>query len=342
MRKISIVAGLLCTAMAVATPAFANGLIVSANGFAQIGVNDDGSLDASTSAGFVGIGYKFTGQGGRTGFNDALTPGCPCEDWGVSYNGATGGSVGQNLGNFGIAVGLSSAGTSNNSSAGPTATFTSNTSMSGIGVTQAFSIGTETASGALFKDTVTLTNNTGAAITNLRFGRAMDWDVPPTEFAEYVTIKGTGTTTSLKRSTDNGFANANPLTAIADGGITAPINADFTDNGPADHGALFVFDFGGLADGASYSFDIFYGAGANETDALALLGAISPELYSLGQSSSGGVRNDLPTFVFAFRGVGGSIVVPPVGVPEPLTLSLFGAGALGAFGAMRRRKAKAA
>ena len=319
----------------------ASGLIIAPNGTTQIGINDDGSLDASTSAGFVGLGYNFTGQGGRTGFQDALTPGCACEAWGVSANGTAGGQVGDVTGNQNITVHASSS----------TATsFTSNTELStlpGLTVTQTFSLSNQNASGALFKDSITIHNGTGSAISDLEYARAMDWDVPPTEFNEYVTFVGTGTTADLLRSTDNGFANANPLTAISDGGIDGPINSDGT-TGPDDHGALFVFGFGGLADGADRTFNILYGAAGNEAGALSLLSAVSPELYNLGQSSSGpgGARNpDFPTFIFAFNGVGGKVVVPPSGTPEPATwgLMLLGFGGLGAtLRANRRRQALAA
>ncbi len=321
----------LALTTALSSGAFAEALIVSPNGFAQIGINDDGSLDANTSAGLVGIGYKFTGQGGRTGFQDALTPGCACEAWGVSANGI-GGQVGQTTGNQNITVLPSSTAAS---------TFTSNTALgtlSGLTITQVFSLGTETATGALFKNQVTIHNGTGANVTDLRYARAMDWDVPPTEFSEFVTMRGTTTTTSLLHSTDNGFANANPLTAINDPGIIGPIDADGT-TGPSDHGSLFVFGFGDLLADTDFTFNIFYGAGANGADALALLGAISPELYSLGQSTSaGGAATGLPTYVFAFNGVGGSVVIPPPsGVPAPATLWLIGAGLLG-FAAKRRRR----
>jgi hypothetical protein len=303
--------GLLATAP---TQVLANGIIVAPNGFTQIGINDNGSLDANSFKGLIGIGYNFTGQGSRTGFQDALTPGCPCESWGISGNGL-GGAVGPANGNQNIGVNNSSAGTSTNTSAAAaTASFVSNTflnTLPGLTVTQSFSVSAQSGTGGLFKDTVTIHNGTAATINDVRYTRAMDWDVPPTEFAEFVTHKGTTTTASLLRSTDDGFANANPITAVTNTGIVGPINADGT-TGPADHGSLFVFGFGNLAAGADKTFNIFYGAGANEADALTLLSLISPELYSLGQSSLGGSRRpDLPTFIFAFNGVGGSIIVPP-------------------------------
>jgi type IV pilus assembly protein PilY1 len=326
----------LCTA-GLSGQAMASGLLYSDNGTVRVGINDDGSIDADTVDGTIGVGYNFTGQGGRTGFQDALTPGCYCEAWGVSGNGL-GGQVGRANGNQNITVGASSS----------TATsFTSNTSLStlpGLSVSQVFSLSNENASGALFKNVVTLTNTTGSTITDLRYARAMDWDVPPTEFSEYVTFKGVGSTTSLLRATDNGFANANPLSAVLDGGIIGPIDADGT-TGPADHGSLFVFGFGDLAAGEEYTFNIFYGAAGNEAGALSLLSAISPELYSLGQSNlEGRRRSDLPTYIFAFNGVGGSVVVPPPneGVPEPSNWAMLIAGFGAVGGSMRYRKAKTA
>lgn len=330
MRKflIAAVAALILPAAAHAQ------LIVSANGTTQIGINDGGELDRSgTAAGFVGLGYNFTGQGGRTGFQDALTPGCPCEAWGVAANG-TSGYIGQSVGNSNIVVGAPVAGVNS---------FTSNTSLAtlpGLSITQTYERSAETADGALFKATVVLHNGTGAAITDLRYARAMDWDVPPTEFSEYTTFVGTGTTTTLLRSTDNGFSNADPLTAVFDGGIVGPINSDGV-TGPADHGSLFVFGFGGLAAGADYTFNIFYGAAANEASAVSLLSLVAPELYTLGESNFGGVRrSDFPTFAFAFKGVGGSVVTPTV--PEPATWAMMIMGFGFAGTAIRRRRAQAA
>lgn len=318
----AVVAGMISTA------ASASQILVTANGQVRIGINDSGELNV----GSTGIGYNFSGQGGRLGFQDALSPGCPCESWGVSANGL-GGQVGQNTGNQNISI------------LAPTSapgSFTSNTALAtvpGLTITQKFSISNETATGGLFRAQVTLTNTTGATMTDVRYARAMDWDVPPTEFSEYVTHVGTGTTSTLLRSTDNGFANANPISAVFDTGIVATPNTDGDQGGASDHGSLFVFGLGNLDPGESYTLSIFYGAGANEADALALLGAVSPELYSFGQSNGGsGPAEGLPTFIFAFAGVGGSVVVPPTGVPEPATLGLFGIGLLGLSAVARRRR----
>jgi type IV pilus assembly protein PilY1 len=177
-------------------------------------------------------------------------------------------------------------------------------------------------------------------VTGVQYARAMDWDVPPTEFAEYVTHAGVsiGGTSNLLRATDNGFADADPTSAIFDGGIAAVPNTNGDQGGVDDHGSLFVFGFPDLDDGESVTFQIYYGAGANRADALALVGAAGVELYSFGQSSGctsspGTSRcDDLPTYIFAFSGVG----LPPV-VPAPAALGLFGLGLLGLGLAKRRR-----
>jgi len=326
--------------MGFSSVASAQGYLISPNGQVQIGIVATGNLDVSgTPGGFVGIGYNFTGQGGRTGFQDALTPGCPCEGWGVAGNGA-GNSVGQAFGNSGISL------------VSQTQTATSFTSVttaagSGLTVTQVFTLGTQTATGALFQDQVTITNSTGATVTGVQYGRAMDWDVPPSEFREAVTHGGVGTTASLVHSTDDGFANADPITAVTNGGLNGTPNTNGY-QGIQDHGSLFVFGFGDLADGASKTFNIFYGAGIDTADAFKLLSNISPELYSIGQSTVfdpttfGYVADPTaPTFVFAFNGVGGAVIVPPedpTGVPAPAGLGLFGMALLG-FAAVRRLRA---
>src|SRR5439155_7167868 len=114
-----------------------------------------------------------------------------------------------------------------------------------------------------------------------RYRRAMDWDVEPTAFSEFVTIDP-GTATNLLFDSDNGFASANPL--------AGPSSLDFTgaavDNGPDDHGALIDFGFPTLAPGESRTFAIYYGAAGTESEALSAVQAVGAEAYSLGQPST--------------------------------------------------------
>jgi len=309
-----------------------------------LGVNDDGSLNTdpniTSNAGATGLSYQF---GGATAsdWRDATAPGCLCEGWGVSVNGTVSGYAnvdtdgGPNNLTFGAATAVTGS---------TVTTTTSLTSLPGLVVKQAYQPSTN-APGALFRDHVTITNTTGAAVSDVKYVRVMDWDVPPTEFDEFVTIKGTASTALLEESGDNGFNSANPLATYSN--ILGCFNVDCEASGPEDHGAYFRFNFGSIADGASYEFDIFYGAAGGKAAAIAAIAAESIELYSLGQSNSGGsADNDAPTFIFGFAGVGGKPIEcglpghPPceVTVPDPATLALFGL-TLAGLGFSRRRKA---
>ena len=290
-----------------------------------LGVKDLGHLNTTTdnvvvNASATGLAGKIDGE-----WQDATSPGCLCEGWGVAVNGTTsgyanvaGGTAGLTLDSF----------TSTSSTATSAVRLTS---LPGLSVTHEYA---PSASSDLFEVTVSIANNTGAAVSDTTYRRVMDWDVPPTEFSEYVTIGGTATTSLLKASGDNGFLTSNPLFA-SNYTISCPATSDFEDCGPADHGAVFDFDFGTLEDGETYTFKTFYGASTTESGALAALGEVGAELFSFGQSVGGEGTGEPLTFIFAFSGVGGSVVVPPPSsVPEPGTLGLLMAGLIG-FGARK-------
>jgi hypothetical protein len=296
----------------------ANAQAVLTNGAVSIGVQQLGALGGG------GVGISFSGVG------DGITPGCLCEGWGASANGVAGWSANDNGGNANVSL-------ASFSSTATTATSVVNVGgAAGLQVSQAYS---PSSSSALFQNRVTLTNTTGAAISDVRYSRSMDWDIPPTTFREDVTIQGVGAT-NLIFSNDNGFATPNPLAnpGALMGGTT---NVNFTDVGAGDHGAFFTFAFGSLAAGASIAFDIFYGAAPTETDALAALGTVGAEVYSFGQNSTTAETTGAPaTYIFAFAGVGGTPVSGPV--PEPETYAMMGMGLLGMAAAARRRRNKQA
>ncbi|WP_375772986.1 DUF5011 domain-containing protein [Archangium gephyra] len=300
----------------VAAQGIAGPAIIS-NGVVQLGVNANGALNVpgdvpstgSSSTTTVGVRYLPTG-------GEATAPGCLCEGWGVA-DAATGVTGWANLaqgGQFNMVV----------ESFDSTATEAKSVVRVGgdIRVTHEFMPSPKTPN--LYQVLVTIENVSDITLADVRYTRAMDWDISPNTFSEYVTIQGTATATNLRYANDNGFLSTDPL------GSRYPIlgEGDFVDRGPSDHGALFDFQFGSVAPGGKVKFKIFYGAAGTESAAYDALVAAKAEVYSFGQSNwdgtgdytsswgvpegTYGMTTGAPhTFIFAFGDVGG-IELPPV------------------------------
>ena len=249
------------------------------NGTLRLGVNPQAHLDAIVDDGeLLGLEYAPTGAEG-------LVNGCWCEGWGIADR--TAGVAGwASVANGGVAYTLG------------TRAFevTSTTADSTVEVGERLRVRHvfhPSARPELYQVDLTV-ENIGAAAADVVYRRAMDWDVPPTEFDEFVTIQGAHP--RLLDSTDNGFNNVNPLLPLYDLGA----RGTFEDVGPDDRGSAFDFALGTLAPGESASLTMFYGAASTETDALEALAAVDADLYSLGQSNTpGGPTLGTPTtFVF--------------------------------------------
>jgi len=299
----------------------ASGGAIIDNGTIKLGVDNEGNLIVSG----VGITYNPTN-------GEALAPGCDCEGWGVAD--ATSGRFGKAGEAFGYANITLESFTSTATTAKSVVKVVDGGDL--VRVTHDFK---PSASSDLYQVDVTIENISGAAITDLRYRRVMDWDTPPTEFTELVTLV-TGGATNVLFTSDDGFADGNPLAAQT----SILFTGEATDSGPADHGALFDFGFGNLANGATCSFTIYYGASSTQANALTALATAGAEnVYSLGKPdpANGAVGTDGSpnTFIFGFKGVGGVIIPPPATIP---TLSFYGLSLLvmllSGFGFYKNRK----
>ena len=322
--------------LALSTNAF--GAATIADGDVILGVDDFGQLNIEGVTpdveGRLVDGLRYVAADGTQ--YEATSHGCLCEGWGVAADGVFLGSANNDDGTPGLVA----------SGTGFTSTATTATSVVTAGgdlqVTHDFAL---SVSDSLFRVDVTLENVSGADMTSVEYRRVMDWDAAPTAFSEFVTIGGTAAASAVTAANDDGFCDSNPT--VTCGPRVAGATGDFEDSGPTDHGALFDFDFGALADGDSTTFQIYYGAALGETAARAALAAVGAEVFSFGWSSldpdqdGAGPRGEVtPTFIFAFAGVGGEVIGGggSSSVPVPATLFMFGAGLLGL--ALNRRGKK--
>ena len=281
------------------------------NGTILLAVNPTGELNTSDATGSAAgpgdAGLTFVPTG-----NDATSPGCLCEGWGVA-NPADGVWGGANLDSEG--VGGTNLIVESFEYTGTTAKsvvlVTDDTDTPYFRVTHEYIPSTATPN--LYQVNVTIENLSGQPIATVQYRRVMDWDIEPTAFDEFVTIQG-GTASALLFSSDDGFASPNPLVGPSE----ILFSGNGVDQGPDDHGALFDFAFGPIGAGGTISFVIFYGAAATEAEANAALAAVGAEAYSFGQTSTDPARGTPNTFIFAFGNVGGAPIFPPPGTtPTP-------------------------
>ena len=307
IRNIGKMFGALTLAL-FASSAFAGAVLDT--GKVTMGVGDDGGLGT-----VGGVGLALTGGPG-----DAITPGCLCEGWGGSADGALAGYT-YGGGSVGIASAVFTPGATADA-ATSVVTFTN-----GLVVTHVYSA---VAGGTLFQIDVSMENTTGVAMTDVRYARTLDWDVPPGHFTDdFTTIYGgsaAGPAGDVLHTSFNPFDVPDPT--VLRGAFGCAADTSDTDC-TGDLGAYFILSFGEIAAGASHDFVTYIGADFTAGGLLAAFAAVGIEAYSYSFDNDGDV-----TYGWGFGDIG---LPPALGVPEPGTLSLLGIGLLGA-GLVRRRR----
>ena len=316
---------------------------VVTNGTVMLGINNTGELNYSCTNTEINCPGPSAAGTGPVGLRlqpanlDSTAPGCLCEGWGMAdsgsgltgYKNQAGANANVTLGNF----------TTTATTAVSTVTIT-DPAIPGFSMQVVQDYHPSPVSPNLYEDTVTVTN-TGNAFTNLRYRRAMDWDVEPTAFDEYSTIQGSSP--QLLFDSDDGFASTDPLAGPSYIQSETPCGSAytgacaFTDLGPSDHGALFDFGFGALAHNATKTFKVYYGAAPDETTALSALSTGGAQVYSLGESScpsgstvagcdtlpadAGKLQGKPATFMFGFVTTTGDLSITKTDSPDPVSVN---------------------
>lgn len=295
MFRLFTIGAVLCVGLICPAAACAEGAIID-NGTVQLGVNDRGDLNvegppSAAGTGFVGLRLMSTNY-------DSTSPGCLCEGWGLA-DPATG-----TTGYADEAIGTANLNdisfTHTSDSAVSEVTLYDAADNPSMLVKHSFA----PAAATPFAYDVTLTvTNVGDVGLDPVYRRAMDWDIEPTAFYEYVTING-NQSTSLIADSDNGFASPDPLQP------QEQIDASgfFIDDGPNDHGAVFDFQLPHLAPGDSTTIHFFYGATPSALQSEAAVSDLNAEVWSIAKPGTPeGLEFGEPnTFFWGFRGVGGA------------------------------------
>jgi hypothetical protein len=287
--------------------ALAIGMTVAAVTTADAGVITNGTV----SVGVTTDGNLFdTGVGFRRNSDglDPIAPGTPRESWGARLGGVSGRVDPAYFGSANV--------TNLSSSFAAASANTSTRVGTALQVDQKFSF---VASNAMAID-VKMTNISGASGTAV-YRRIGDWDISPTPFNETVTANARSGVVS--NSGFYGFDSADPASALAN------VFAAGGSSHSGDNGGAIDLNFGTLANGSSTDFRLIYAIstpGQTEASLRAQLAALGAFYIISGRdnSTAGGVN------FFALGVV--------AAVPEPASLTVFGAVAVGGVVSLLRRR----
>jgi len=321
------------------------------NGVIMLGIQGEGNLNVDTKTvedgwqpSLPGTGLKFLRDDGK--WYDSTAYGCACEGFGVSAKKLSDGtsfSGGSNLSVGGVQNLFAQPITTN----GIDATTVADVTTGPLKVTHEFTPSSTSAN--LYKVLVTLENTSPTeTLTELRYRRSMDWDIPDTTFSECVSVFYGTQPDSLEYVNDNGFLPPNPLVDASLSGLgfscpTGGAPCPVFDSGPADHGSTFQFLFKeddgvtnvSLNPNETFEFKIFYGAAPNKDAADAAIGLVGTEIVSYGYPSQSGCSDESDgspgVYIFGFGDVGGDPIIktrPPTSSPtmdcennlEPFTI----------------------